>query len=44
MSIARYAIAEQAVAAGPVAPANSGRHSKRRIAAKRDSTLVPEPR
>lgn len=44
MSIARYAIAEEVVAAGPVAPATNGRQSKRRIRAKRDSTLVPEPR
>ena len=45
MSIANHAIAERAVAHGPVVAAKtSGNPPKRRIVAQRDETLTPEPR
>lgn len=44
MSIALFAVAERAIAQGPVAPVKSGGPPKRRIVAQRDDTLTPEPR
>lgn len=44
MSIACFAIAERAIAQGPLAPVKGGGPPKRRIVAQRDATLTPEPR
>ena len=44
MSIANHAIAERAVAHGPVPPAKSSGPPKRRLVAQGDATLTPEPR
>lgn len=44
MSIAQHAIAERAIAHGPVASVKGGGSPKRKITAQRDATLAPEPR